>query len=665
VSRTQDSVPYDVGPQAGNNKRPDYPGQAIYSNYTLDTTIKELFQNAFDAIKAAQHQGLITRGTIDITSDNAKRIIVVKDNGIGMTADTVRSALLSAGGSDKSDLPLTIRSGGGGIGKDTFAFGVEAIKLSTVRDGIKTQMLTSSERLKNRRFEIVEEPTRELNGTTISVRLPSQVQYRPGEPTAPLYIPASAHTITPLNAFFTGRDVAVTYNGEPVTNRPKSEKNATLTFDWGKVDVYLEPSTEQEPKQQVLSAGAFHFTEVFKQRGAHSPVPFDVALDVYPAVAPTDPNYPFDGLRRGWRDTVLNDVATLRAHLDRHIEDARTAETAAKFYDLKIMPRVDPRSPMAVSIESIRAVRLSPVPGATGNVKARFAADMADVPADQPLLHSNLDLDLPLGMNQVLIARNMSPAAVQMFSELGSVAVEFTQTASRLPGYQGLAKYRSGISLDRQYAGVNIAVPFDGIFVNPYHKDLFLSLRTPRGVAGAMLHVLKHEAVHVKVRAHNSAFAFELGWLDGALHDSGDQDRLLGAFSTVVRRHWQTYLVGSRVYEHGSTANIGQSTTGRRFDAIYSGTDASDTARRDRTLPNRPGRPGISAPMARITGDARESRARPDAQRAPATESKIAAQNPAELRRQAVVEYQRHRHQHPDRPPNPLSVKRRDTDRDR
>jgi hypothetical protein len=290
---------------------------------------------------------------------------------------------------------------------------------------------------------------------------------------------------------------------------------------------------------------------------------------------------------------------------------------------------------------------------------------MSDVPADQPLLHSNLDLDLPLGMNRVLSARNEHPAAIQMFSELGSVAVEFTQTASRLPGYEDLAKYRSGISLDRQYAGVNIAIPFDGIFLNPYHKDLFSSLRTPRGVAGAMLHVLKHEAVHEKVRAHNSAFAFELGWLDGALHDSGDHDRLLDAFDTVVRRHWQTYLVGNEVYEHGSNANSDQSITGGRLASDRSGADTYNTTRRDRTVPSGPNRPAVSAQIAGVTGDAGETRPRTDAQRTHAAESEVVTQNPTEVRRQAVLDYQRNRQQHSERTPNTLPAKARDTDRSR
>jgi hypothetical protein len=663
MSWPENSKTHNAEAQANKGRTLDRLGKTIYSNSTLDTVVKELFQNAFDAVKAAQHRGAITHGTIDITSDNSALIITVKDNGIGMTADTVRKALFTLGGSDKADLPLNRRSGGSGRGKDVLVFGTEAIGVSTIRDGVKTRVTTTPERIKSGTFQLLEQATSEPNGTTVSVRLPAHVRYHPGDPPAPLYIPVSARTITPLDALFTGKDTEVTYNGEPVAPRPKFEKRSTLGFDWGKVDVYLEPRKEKSSKQQVLAAGVFQFTETFKVRGAHSPAPVDVALDVYPNVAPTDPNYPFDDQRGSWRTTVNKDIEVLRHYVDRMIENAVARETVEKFYNVRVMQRVDPRHPMPVGDEPWRSVRLRPADGAAVSVKERFSADMSDVPADKPLLHSNLNLDLPAEMNSALKKLNEKPTAAEMFSELGSVAVTFTQTVSRLPGYEGLGKYRSGISLDKDYAGVNIAIPFDGIFLNPYHKGLFRSLQSPKGVAGAMLHVLKHEAVHEKVRAHNAAFAFELSRLDGVLHDSGDHDRLLDALNTVVQRHWMTYLVGSEMYERSSKANIGKSVDGQGFAGDHSGTGEGNPARRDRTLPSRGSEPGIRPGLAGVTDDTGQTRPRADAERTHTAESEIVAQIPADVRRQALLEYQRNRPPGAEGPPKTLPVKAHDTDR--
>src|ERR1700730_9559015 len=102
------------------------------------------------------------------------------------------------------------------------------------------------------------------------------------------------------------------------------------------------------------------------------------------------------------------------------IRDAKARETAEKFYNVKVMRWVDPWHPMRVGDDSSRAVRLRPVGSAAVSVTKRFSANMSDVPAELPLLHSNLDFDLPAEIDSTLKKLGEQPAATQMISELGS-----------------------------------------------------------------------------------------------------------------------------------------------------------------------------------------------------------------------------------------------------
>ena len=112
---------------------------------TPDAVIKELLQNSHDAIKAAQHKELIEKGVITIRTNPKDKTIAMTDNGIGMSPVTVENALLTIGGSDKAGLPLHMRSGGLGLRKTLFLLGTESFKLSTVHNGIKTEVNATAE----------------------------------------------------------------------------------------------------------------------------------------------------------------------------------------------------------------------------------------------------------------------------------------------------------------------------------------------------------------------------------------------------------------------------------------------------------------------------------------------------------------------------------------
>jgi len=603
---------------------------------TVDWVVGELLRNSFNAVKAAQHKGLIARGKIDIDRNYKRNSIAILDNGIGMTPDAVRDAFFTRDGSDLSDLPFPLRSGGHGYGKNAIVFGTEEIMLVTVRDGVKTELSATADRARRGEIEIHRERTRTPNGTLIDVKLPESSPH-----SRSLYVPADPYFITPLSALFTGKDVDIAYNGKSVDSRPQSAKLYTLSFDWGQVDLYAARSEEAEPRQHVLCGGMFQFVEPF---GRGSERNYEVALDVRPSVSTDHPHYPFPPHYLGWNAAVRDDVRSLQRYVRHAIFDIRDRRETGKFSHLVVMPRLDPRFPQAVDVASTPPVKLAPLhrdPAAEDLPGAPLATDLSELPPRQPLFRSTLDVVLPVRLDAALRRAGAQPAAAQMFSELGSAVLTYTETVSRLPGYEGLAKYRGGISLDKGEAGINIAIPFKGIFINPYYEPLYGGLQSTRGVAGALLGVLNHEAVHEKVRDHNADFAFELVQLEAALHENGDYDRLKDTLHTVVSRHWKAYQLGSQIYEHAGTRIRGPELAEAQRDMGGNRRDDVDKiAHGDRDLKEPRSRFGLSQAVGGSARDAGEAGTRAhvetDSGRAPAAE----AVDPVAIRQYSRRRYQ-------------------------
>ena len=83
-------------------------GANMYAGSVAEIAVKELLQNAFDAVKGAvsskKGPSLYDSGEITITFNGKNRTITVTDNARGMTPEIVRDAFFTVAGSDKSDL---------------------------------------------------------------------------------------------------------------------------------------------------------------------------------------------------------------------------------------------------------------------------------------------------------------------------------------------------------------------------------------------------------------------------------------------------------------------------------------------------------------------------------------------------------------------------------
>jgi hypothetical protein len=273
--------PQEFGEEAGKLAA-DMPGlvqllgAGMYANNLVEVTIKELLQNAFDAVKGAvsskKEKALYKTGHITIELDSNSRTIKITDDARGMTPDIVKNALFTVAGSDKSDLAPEDRSGGLGLAKMGFMMNSERLVVNTVRNGVRTTVDTNADNIVRSNFKIKTEPApKSEHGTSVEVKVPEfYIDPRTGDKkeiyfwTNPKSIDTLQHPligpveITLKNSQYGGIETKVLPVG--VNFDTKATPLLTkATFDWGSADIYFGVNRTEEPKHQVLSSGIYQF----------------------------------------------------------------------------------------------------------------------------------------------------------------------------------------------------------------------------------------------------------------------------------------------------------------------------------------------------------------------------------------------------------------------
>lgn len=353
-------------------------GSNMYKANLAETSIKEMVQNSFDAVKAAivKDKSLKGKGRIDVVIDPYSRHIAIRDNGRGMDPKTIQGAFLTIAGSDKSDLGGGAASGGFGMAKAAFIYGNEKIYVRTVRNGVKATMATSGEDLLDNkgRAEIVTSDTMEPNGTLIIVKVPQTVEIEGQERT--VWMPTRPDDVDFFKQPLLNPDVEFTFQRadidpdqlvdsyyeldqvwNPLYRNERAQlipvgkhmdmsgyvKNTSASFGWGSADIYIGKKREEKSwnlKHQVLSAGVFQFNDMVPLRG-FDPVPYNIIIDVKPTVKADSPSYPFNLRREGWQDIVESDVEALKKYIAQVAAGQEAQETVDVFKNIKALPKVD------------------------------------------------------------------------------------------------------------------------------------------------------------------------------------------------------------------------------------------------------------------------------------------------------------------------------------
>ena len=291
-------------------------------------TVKEMFQNAFDAIKDVLSRGG-EAGRIDIRMDRQDRTIQLTDDGIGMLPETLGTKFLQIAGTEK----LSGQSSGGlGIAKMLFLFGNQALSVRTMRNGKVASMTTTGEEL----FAALNDPSRNPritisnptaadkkvfpkgHGTAIIVKVPETYKDTATGEVKRIDFPnwQQAHNVLNYSPLF--RKIDVTFNGRPVegvgSSFPKEAftQFANVNFDWGTARIYVS-KTEVDPDYEgnlhVLSNGLWQFSDELKDAPGWEGkmVPRQFFVDVQPKVGAEDAGYPFDLNRQGFSPTTTKD----------------------------------------------------------------------------------------------------------------------------------------------------------------------------------------------------------------------------------------------------------------------------------------------------------------------------------------------------------------------
>jgi hypothetical protein len=288
-------------------------------------SVKEMVQNSFDAIKPMQEKGQLVKGKIDITVDPTTRIISVKDNGTGMSPETLSTTFLTIAGTKKEG---ERDSGGLGIAKMQFLFNNDSIRVITLRDGVASELVSTGDQLE----ESMENPSLSPDITVWrGDNIPSSIKgmFPDGHGTyAEVLVPATykdtasgkdidieirgysgSYRVLRESPLFS--DIDVEFNGIPVDIGSKFPYEdyttfANVNFDWGTARIYVSKDTSYfySDNVAVLSNGLWQFSETIKAN--KKTIQRQIYVDVSPKkeVKAEDARYPFDLNRQRFSPAV-------------------------------------------------------------------------------------------------------------------------------------------------------------------------------------------------------------------------------------------------------------------------------------------------------------------------------------------------------------------------
>jgi hypothetical protein len=553
----------------------DMLGPHLYGNMSdiAKVTVKELFQNSFDALKALIEKEGKTDSEINISVDSSLRTISVSDNGTGMTPEIIQNAFLTLAGTHKE---TSRPSGSFGIAKMLFLFGNENLTLVTIRDGVKTTLKTTGPNLIKSstpgstipKPKMFSEPTTEASGTTVTVEIPSE--YTHPNTGALTYIDApttmDANNVLRHSPLFEDIDVTVNDVGMEVGLRFPIEDFApfaTVKFAWGTARILISKqekpnlTTSWRRNTHILSNGLWQFSTSMKQnmfKIDSDNIPREIYINVEPSVTPRQNNYPFDLNRQRWSSTAAEDIEQIERYLGILYFQADTAEMAQGFGGIQqvdsfgvvseprqLAPEVtdDIREDMLVIDEGeqieIRDGRVfvkgKEVPEITRESMAAVSVDISkfqieqdEVDPTQPIIHSNMVVKkegtgFPEGTPLLDALRQLYPDRADAYlTGIGRMAIQIRDLVHEHGGgrYAGLNKLPVGTSFDHKYFGVHTVVPFRAMLLNPGVSSVDFMPGKPgepevqRLIANNMIMTMVHEISHFVQMNHSTDFITEM-----------------------------------------------------------------------------------------------------------------------------------------------------------
>lgn len=620
-------------------------------------SVKEMFQNSFDALKELIDDGKRTEGKIAIRIDQKARTITVEDDGAGMSAETLAGPFLRLAGTKKG----TRRSSGGlGIAKGLFLYGNEHIRVETAQDGVLSILDTTGSELEASAAgagpapKITRQATDRPSGTKVVVKIPESYVDASTRETVqiPLGVYESSYPVLSYSPLFS--NIEVTFDrgsGAPDVlpgigkTFPKDDYSpfTQVKFKWGQATIYVSKKempaeTKYGNNLRYLSNGLWQFSDSLLKN------PFDwnsgyvprmIYIDINPSVKPEDPGYPFDLNRQKLASQVGSDFSALLTYLSlvyRAEEAVNQSDNFgnARYFDEKgrlskpqvLKPKRDKDFEQGllrivegdqVEIrEGKLVVNGRKVPILTREDLAKIKInpkdmhiEQSEIDASRPMLHENLQIDDGTGtaVNFSDLMRNpdnMGPRFDGLLFGVGRVFRALADAvAAAHPEYSAIGQYGVGVSLDPGYRGVWIDGPFKGMFVNPaaITKNLKMVIDTPELAANLVFGTMVHEIAHHRA-GHGAEHVAEVQKLYATVLSSPQVDLLRKELIQLFTLDFEAVKHINEAFENGTLSAPGNSLASGDNEERIEGT----TRRASSRLPGGAGLPSLR-------GDGRGDRA--------------------------------------------------------
>jgi len=321
---------------------------------------------------------------------------------------------------------------------------------------------------------------------------------------------------------------------------------ANVRFAWGVARIYVSKELKGQdywPRKNahVLSNGLWQFDISIKDRpgwdGKDIKRNFFIDVSPDPHVRPESAGYPFELNRQGFSKVSQEDFNKIINYITAIYSQVDLAAEVKNFGDVQY---VNPDG--TLSAKEVLEPKAPPTDNAFTLIKPGDKVEVRDgvlyvnnraVPelTNDDLKNVSVRIDeltIPqneLDPNRVMIHDNtinkngesLSDVARQKFGSrydkyVAGVGQTFMFLRNALVaggrgGYGELSEQVVGVSVDNEYYGVNITVPFMGMFINPSVTKLS---DTPQEIALSMVGTMIHELAHFKVRDHGAEFPAEM-----------------------------------------------------------------------------------------------------------------------------------------------------------
>jgi hypothetical protein len=471
-------------------------GGSLYKNRSSKTVVKELLQNAFDAVRGVKGGKV----TVSMLRNNSEVAYVVEDNGVGMSKQELESVFTNLGESGKgNDISA---SGGFGLAKAAIFMIPDELSVTSIsvgKDGNKymNRFITNPGEVA-KGFEI---KTSQVNGdvptgTKILTNFKSADDYWQTKSFAmgmgkSIALPGEYEV---REGYMYGRDF---FEHEP---NFKNDKNFDLlTQTSGNEDrlnvlasdenlgskLEIFETTEKRPLDrgnsysipvEINNNGIFQFEHHVPTNAAElAGVPKRLLLNVKAKVSETNIEYPFSANREDLKDSIKQFInkTVMREIIEPAVN--RAAEELGRLYDG--LPQI--------------------IPGVTVyDAGKRFTAEEMDTLAKNPAV--------------IQIARTIKNVTTEALNILGEPGLN---NVLNYPEKEPLGSGIKRIGLVFSDAVHGVMIPRPGakgqgatertILINPFSSHFPGDIES---ISSLIWHTIKHEIVHDKIGGHNESF---------------------------------------------------------------------------------------------------------------------------------------------------------------